>query len=218
VNLLKHFILFYYIRALNNEGGKVLDIIDLIKRCQLGDLESFEQLYRIYSKNALGTAYLIAGHKGIAEDIVQEAFFQCYKEIKSLRDPGAFDVWFYKLLIRLAWKMSSKHKAVISTEDIDFETANNCCSLSLEPDVEENKLMVQEAVAKLSSPLKTVVILYYFNDMTIKQIAMVLGCFQGTVKSRLHNAKKLLQKELEESIGVDAYKTMHIAKECKNDA
>jgi RNA polymerase sigma factor (sigma-70 family) len=218
VNLLKHFNLFYYIRALNNEGGKVLDIIDLIKRCQLGDLESFEQLYRIYSKNALGTAYLIAGHKGIAEDIVQEAFFQCYKEIKSLRDPGAFDVWFYKLLIRLAWKMSSKHKAVISTEDIDFETANNCCSLSLEPDVEENKLMVQEAVAKLSSPLKTVVILYYFNDMTIKQIAMVLGCFQGTVKSRLHNAKKLLQKELEESIGVDAYKTMHIAKECKNDA
>jgi RNA polymerase sigma factor (sigma-70 family) len=218
VNLLKHFILFYYIRALNNEGGKVLDIIDLIKRCQLGDLESFEQLYRIYSKNALGTAYLIAGHKGIAEDIVQEAFFQCYKEIKSLRDPGAFDVWFYKLLIRLAWKMSSKHKAAISTADIDFETANNCCSLSLEPDVEENKLMVQEAVAKLSSHLKTVVILYYFNDMTIKQIAMVLGCFQGTVKSRLHNAKKLLQKELEESIGVDAYKTMHIAKECKNDA
>jgi RNA polymerase sigma factor (sigma-70 family) len=218
VNLLIYFNLFYYIRALNNEGGKVLDIIDLIKRCQLGDLESFEQLYRIYSKNALGTAYLIAGHKGIAEDIVQEAFFQCYKEIKSLRDPSAFDVWFYKLLIRLAWKMSSKHKAVISTEDIDFETANNCCSLSLEPDVEENKLMVQEAVAKLSSPLKTVVILYYFNDMTIKQIAMVLGCFQGTVKSRLHNAKKLLQKELEESIGVDAYKTMHIAKECKNDA
>jgi RNA polymerase sigma factor (sigma-70 family) len=218
VNLLIYFNLFYYIRALNNEGGKVLDIINLIKRYQLGDLESFEQLYKIYSKNALGTAYLIAGHKGIAEDIVQEAFFQCYKEIKGLKDPGAFDVWFYKLLIRIAWKMSSKHKAIIPTEDIDIETSYNSCSLSLEPDREENKLMLHEAVAKLSSPLKTVVILYYFNDMTIKQIAMVLDCFQGTVKSRLHNAKKLLQKELNESLGEDAYKTMDMAKECKNDA
>ena len=195
-----------------------MDIINLIKRCQLGDLESFEQLYKMYSKNALGTAYLIAGHKGIAEDIVQEAFFQCYKEIKGLRDPGAFDVWFYKMLIRLAWKISSKHKAVISTDEIDIEATYNSCSLSLETDGEENKLIVHDAVAKLSAPLKTVIILYYFNDMTIKQIAMVLDCFQGTVKSRLHNAKKLLQKELRVSMGDDAYKIMHMAKECKNDA
>lgn len=217
MNLLIYFNLFYYVRALNNEGGKVLDIITLIKCCQLGDLESFEQLYKIYSKNALGTAYLIAGHKGIAEDIVQEAFYQCYKEIKGLRDPGAFDVWFYKLLIRLAWKMSSKHMAIISTEDIDGEAKYHSFYLSQEQEAEENKLLVHETVSKLSPPLKTVIILYYFNDMTIKQISMVLGCFQGTVKSRLHNAKKILRKELKESME-DDYKTMHRAKECNNDA
>lgn len=217
MNLFTYFNLFYYIRALNSEGGKILDTITLIKRCQLGDLESFEKLYKIYSKNALGTAYLIAGYKGIAEDIVQEAFFQCYKEIKGLRDPGAFDVWFYKLLIRLAWKMSSKQKSIISTEEIGIEAEYNSYSLSLDPDSQENKLMVHEAIAKLSTPLKTVVILYYFNDMTIKQIAMVLNCFQGTVKSRLHNAKKLLQKELDESIEKDTYKTMYMVKECKNN-
>jgi RNA polymerase sigma-70 factor (ECF subfamily) len=211
------FKLYYYIRALNNEGGKVLDTITLIKRCQLGDLESFEQLYKIYSKNALGTAYLIAGHKGIAEDIVQEAFFQCYKEIKGLRDPCAFDVWFYKMLVRLAWKMSSKQKLVISTEEIDNEAIYNGSSLSSESEGAENKLIVHEAISKLSPPLKTVVILYYFNDMTIKQIAIVLNCFQGTVKSRLHNAKKLLQKELNESIGEDTNKTMYMAKECKSN-
>ena len=214
MNLLTSFNLFYYIRALNNEGGEVLDAITLVKRCQQGDLESFEELYKIYSKNALGTAYLIAGHKGIAEDIVQEAFFQCYKEIKTLRNIDAFDVWFYKLLVRLAWKMSSKHKSIIPT---DVEAAYNSCSLSSESVVEENKLMVHEAVAKLSSPLKTVVVLYYFNDMTIKQIAMVLDCFQGTVKSRLHNAKRMLQKELGESIGEDAYTTIYTAKECKSN-
>ncbi|HYE11681.1 MAG TPA: RNA polymerase sigma factor [Patescibacteria group bacterium] len=194
-----------------------MDTITLIKRCQLGDLESFEQLYKIYSKNALGTAYLIAGHKGIAEDIVQEAFFQCYKEIKGLRDPCAFDVWFYKLLTRMAWKMSSQHKFNISNEEINIEAEYNGSCLSPDLEVEENRLIVHQAISKLSPPLKTVVILYYFNDMTIKQIAMVLNCFQGTVKSRLHNAKKLLQKELNESIGEDIYKTMYMAKECKSN-
>ena len=195
-----------------------MDRITLIKRGQLGDIESFEQLYRIYSKNALGTAYLIAGHKGIAEDIVQETFFQCYKEIKGLRDPGAFDVWFYKMLVRLAWKMSSTHKTIISTDNMDIEAVGDSPSFSLGSESEDNKLMVHEAVAKLSPPLKAVVILYYFNDMTIKQIAMVLSCFQGTVKSRLHNAKKQLQREFKESIDEDAYKTMNMTKECKNDA
>lgn len=192
-----------------------MDQTTLIKRCQLGDMESFEQLYKIYSKNAMGTAYLIAKHKGIAEDIVQEAFLKCYKEIKKLRDPATFDVWFYKLLVRLAWKMSSKHKATIPVEEEEYEAHCFSESLNSDPEREETKLVVQAAVDTLSPPLKTVVILHYFNDMTIKQISMVLGCFEGTVKSRLHNAKKLLQKELAEGAEQERNKTMYMAKECK---
>jgi RNA polymerase sigma-70 factor (ECF subfamily) len=187
----------------------------LIKRCQQGDLESFEALYKIYNKNAMGTAYLIAKHKGIAEDIVQEAFFQCYKQIKNLKDPGAFDVWFYKLLVRLAWKMASEYKDTKPLDEISNEAAYYSEGSGKDIDWQENKLIIHEAVDKLSPPLKTVIILYYFNDMTIKQIAMVLGCFQGTVKSRLHNAKKLLEKELDESLGEDFHGTMYMVKECK---
>lgn len=192
-----------------------MDRTTLIKRCQQGDLESFEELYKIYSKNAMGTAYLIAKHKGIAEDIVQEAFFQCYKQIKNLKDPGAFDVWFYKLLVRVAWKMASEYKDTKPLDEISNEAACNSEGSGKDLDWQENKLIVHEAVDKLSPPLKTVIILYYFNDMTIKQIAMVLGCFQGTVKSRLHNAKKLLEKELDESLGEDFHGTMYMVKECK---
>jgi RNA polymerase sigma-70 factor (ECF subfamily) len=187
----------------------------LIKRCQQGDLESFEALYKIYNKNAMGTAYLIAKHKGIAEDIVQEAFFQCYKQIKNLKDPGAFDVWFYKLLVRLAWKMASEYKDTKPLDEISNEAAYYSEGSGKDIDWQENKLIIHEAVDKLSPPLKTVIILYYFNDMTIKQIAMVLGCFQGTVKSRLHNAKKLLEKELDDSLGEDFHGTMYMVKECK---
>lgn len=192
-----------------------MDRTTLIKRWQQGDLGSFEELYKVYSKNAMGTAYLIAKHRGIAEDIVQEAFFQCYKQLKNLKDPGAFDVWFYKLLVRLAWKMSSEYKDTKPLDEISNETVYDSGSLGKGMDWQENKLIVHEAVDKLSPPLKTVIILYYFNDMTIKQIATVLGCFQGTVKSRLHNAKKLLEKELDESLGEDFHGTMYMVKECK---
>lgn len=189
-----------------------MDITTLIKGCQQGDLESFEQLYKDYSKNALGTAYLIAGHKGIAEDVVQEAFFQCYRKIKDLKDPNTFDVWFYKLLLRLAWKMSSKYKHTAPIEEINDKDTyyKNISNEQL-----ETKLIVHEAIEKLSIPLKTVIILYYLNDMTIKQISMVLGCFQGTVKSRLHNAKKMLKKELSKVEHEYMYEIICTGKECR---
>jgi RNA polymerase sigma factor (sigma-70 family) len=191
-----------------------LDKTTLIKRCQLGDLESFEQLYRLYSKNAMGTAYLIAGHKGIAEDIVQEAFFQCYKEIKHLKDPDTFDVWFYKVLMRLGWKMSAKcrDKKILDGDSLEVSCFN--CSLDTELSTQETRLVVHQAIERLSAPLKTVIILHYFNDLTIKQISMVLGCFQGTVKSRLHNAKKMLQIELRKAMDEDTLKAMYKGKEC----
>jgi RNA polymerase sigma factor, sigma-70 family len=186
-----------------------LDKIELIRKCQLGDLDSFEQLYKFYNKKAFGSAYLISGDKDIAEDIVQETFFQCFKEIKKLKEPLAFDVWFYKTLVRYAWKISSKHKKSIPLEDIDYE------SLSSEMDTRDTKLMLDEAIEKLSPSLKTVIILYYFNDMSIKEISKILGCFQGTVKSRLFNAKKALKKVLVENEREVSYKDINRIKECK---
>ncbi len=192
-----------------------MDRIGLIRGCQQGDPGSFEQLYKSYSKNALGTAYLIAKHRDIAEDIVQEAFFQCYRGIKKLKDPDAFDVWFYKLLVRLAWKMTSEYRHTKPLDELQDEVVTGISQLDAALEGKENKLILYEAVGKLSLPLRTVIILHYFNDMTIKQIAMVLDCFQGTVKSRLHNARKQLEAELRSSFDEDFYKTMYMEKECK---
>lgn len=161
----------------------------------------------------MGTAYLISKHKGITEDIVQEAFLQCYKQIKNLKNPDAFDVWFYKLLVRLAWKMSSKHKDTIPIEDINYKNFSS----KAHQDFGETRMLVHEAIDKLSPPLKTVIILYYFNDMTVNEISKVLGCFQGTVKSRLHNGRKQLKKALGEYDHNEVNKTMYMTKGCKTN-
>lgn len=92
--------------------------------------------------------------------------------------------------------MVKKHNDVIPTEDGDIERITNALGLDSEISGSENKIIIKCALEKLSLPLKSVVILHYYNDMTIEEISEVLGCFPGTVKSRLHNAKKKLYREL----------------------
>ena len=168
----------------------------LIISCQHGDLNSFAELYKIYSKNALGTAYLIAGSKGIAEDIVQETFIECWKSFQRLQNPATFEVWFYKILVRTGWRMVKRYNLTIPMDDDSLDGLVQAMQLNKELDASETRMTVGQALEKLSLPLKTVVILYYYDDMSIKDIANVLGCLQGTIKSRLHNARKQLYNEL----------------------
>ncbi|MDP4143326.1 MAG: RNA polymerase sigma factor [Bacillota bacterium] len=185
-----------------------MDKTTLIKKCQLGDLESLNTLYKSYVKNALGTAYLIAGNKGLAEDIVQEAFIQCFESIKSLKNIETFDIWFYKILTRTGWKTLSKHNNLIPTEGI-YDN-----SLPSHDNSIETKIIVSEALNKLSIPIKTVITLYYFNDLSIKEISSILGCFEGTVKSRLHNGKKQLKQILGEDIDEYILKSNYLREGC----
>lgn len=179
-----------------------MDQRQLVNHCRSGDLDSFEELYRLYRQKALGTAYLIAGRKNLAEDIVQEAFILCYSQIRRLKNPDAFSTWFYRLLVRVAWRMSAKQKSTLSYEDGDAgqgELPPDPSADGGNPDFFDDRILVREAVKKLSPQLKTVVIMYYFNELSIKEIARVLDCFEGTVKSRLHKARKMLEKELKVS-------------------
>ncbi|SHI44654.1 RNA polymerase sigma factor [Desulfosporosinus lacus] len=171
---------------------------DLIKRCQMGDVNSFSELYQLHKKKALVTAYLISNQKGIAEDIVQESFIECFQKIKTIRNPEAFEAWFYKILVRTGWRMVKKYNYLLLMSDQNMEGLSTTVNFKSELDTSETNMMVHEALAQLSLPLKTVVILYYFNDMTIEKISKVLGCFPGTVKSRLYNARIQLHDAFKE--------------------
>lgn len=175
-----------------------MEDIDLIESCQLGNLNSFSELYQLHRKKALGTAYLISNQKGIAEDIVQESFIECYRKIKNIKDPEAFEAWLYKILVRTGWRMVKKHNHFITMDDQNMEGLSTTMDSNSELDASETNMMVNQALAHLSLPLKTVVILYYFNDMSIEKISNVLGCFQGTVKSRLYNARIQLREVFNE--------------------
>lgn len=183
-----------------------MDQTDLIKRCQSEDAEAFEALFRTYEKKALGTAYLLAGDKAIAEDIVQEAFILCYRKIKNIKNPQIFNIWFYRLIVRVGWRMVSRHKKTLPLEKEPVNMNNLPGGRSSPEQMIESQLtsmLVRKKIKALNAKFKTVIILHYFNEMSVKEIAKVLGCFEGTVKSRLYKARQLLKKELEQEIGFD---------------
>ncbi|AEG58687.1 RNA polymerase sigma factor, sigma-70 family [Desulforamulus ruminis DSM 2154] len=171
---------------------------DIITHCQQGEEAAFDALYKTYATKALRTAYLFVGNKNIAEDIIQEAFLECYRDIKKLRNPESFQVWFNRLLVRICWRMASMERKVI-TESLDD---NGMERLTDQQDVLEiieasqESRIIRQAINQLSLPLKTTMILYYYNDMSIKEISQIMNCFQGTVKSRLLNGRKKLAKVL----------------------
>ncbi|TDA67456.1 MAG: RNA polymerase sigma factor [Clostridia bacterium] len=175
---------------------------DLIKRCQQGDVDAFGILVERYGAKAIRTAYLITGRRDMAEDIAQEAFIQCYREIKQLRNPEMFQPWFYRILSRLSWRHTAKEKGQVSLEalaDSDQKLLVDDPDLAAAVEAKLKQSAVQEAIGRLNAPLRTTIVLYYFNELSIKEIAQVLGCREGTIKSRLHNARKQLARELQQN-------------------
>ena len=172
---------------------------ELIVNMQNDDFSAFEDIFHKYKNKALGTAYLITGNLFTSEDVVQEAFILCYTRIKALKNPELFKPWFFKIVTRLSWKHSRYNKKVTPVEDIFEQAEANSVSFeksSLNVFKKEEYEELYRSINMLDKKSKTTVILFYFNDFSIKEIAEIMGCFQGTVKSRLFNSRKKLKKFL----------------------
>ncbi len=180
-------------------GDDTLNLEETVTKCQLGDSEAFRELFNHMEQKAFGTAYLIAGKRGLAEDIVQEAFVCCIEQIKTLRSPEAFNVWFYRMITRIGWKMVKNHEKLVPDDILSKESITQY-STEEEVQVEMMNQSVINAVDGLSNNLKTVVILHYFNGMSIEEISKVTGSLRATVKTRLYYARNVLRKKLENAL------------------
>ncbi len=168
-----------------------------IQKMQQGDDTAFFIIYEKYKTAALRTAYLITGNRYTGEDILQETFIQCCLHIQELKDPTTFKAWFYKILTRTAWKVAKKEKNAVPVENI-FEKIEE----SMEEDSEKTFLEKEErqklmtAINRLELKQRITVILYYYNEMSVAEIAKATGSLEGTVKSRLFFARKKLYQQL----------------------
>lgn len=169
----------------------------LVAQMKLGDRQAFAQLYDKYRDSAYRTACLISGNAPDGEDIVQETFIKAYLHCGELKSDKMFRYWLFKILNRTAWQMLNGKKTEIPDETV-VELADACPSQPVEDSLmqKEQQTQVYQAVMRLDYKLRIVVILYYYNDLSTKQIAKIAGCHEGTVKSRLFTARKRLRQML----------------------
>lgn len=185
-----------YIDA-SKKGGIVLQEKELIVKVQSGDMNAFEGLFELYKHKALGTVYLMTRNKDVSEDIVQEVFVLCYTSIKGLKNPEYFKTWFYRILTRTTWRYMDKEKRLIPVEHIFEKPEDNYENTPLEK-LEEKEVasLLYQEILKLKPKLQATIILYYYNEFSIKEIAEVMKCLEGTVKSRLYTGRQRLKKNL----------------------
>ncbi len=163
----------------------------------LATVPDFDTLFETYQTEALRAAYLICGNRADAEDVVQETFLKCYQSLHQLQDPARAKAWLFRILTRTAWHVCAKHKKEMPVEtlyDSQEPTVEDASASLLRTDRAQS---VQKALAALDAKHRTTMILYYYNNMSVKEIARATGCFEGTVKSRLYHARQQLKTRLE---------------------
>jgi RNA polymerase sigma-70 factor (ECF subfamily) len=169
----------------------------LVKQMKKGDKASFDMLYEKYKNMALHTAYLITGDYSYSEDVVQDTFVKVYLHCKELKNDSGFRAWMMQILVRTAYKCGRKKSRELPDDEVTQKMDTGRTLSSLEQVImQEEAEAITQAVRKLPVKQRTVVVLYYYQEYQISEIAQIVGCLEGTVKSRLHTARKKLKSVL----------------------
>jgi len=165
----------------------------LVVRCQAGDRAAFEELVELYQPRLRFFLARMVGEDHAADDLLQEVWFDVHRGVARLADPGAFPAWLYRIARhRALGVLRKKRQPLSSLEGIDLAEEGEDDDFSAE-DAER----VHAALGQLVPEHREVLLLRFFEGMAYEDIARVTGCPLGTVRSRLHHAKRALRRVME---------------------
>ncbi len=164
----------------------------LVIRCQAGSESAFRELHETFSKRTLQFLVGIVGSEA-AQDLNQEVWFIVYKRIASLSDSLRFKTWLFQIARNkgLDYFRSSKRSRELQ-ELLILETDSAYQEGTHEWDSETSDIL-KTSLEKLSPKLREVIVLNFYEGMDYDEIALILGCSVGTIKSRIHNAKQKIK-------------------------
>jgi RNA polymerase sigma-70 factor (ECF subfamily) len=182
----------------------------LVERCQAGDLEAFEALVGRYRQRVYSLAYSMVRNEQDATDLCQETFVKAWQAIRGFKKNASFYTWLYRITTNLCIDLVRKRdrRPNVALEDgvepqlhANVEVApSNRPSPTEELRRKELREQIDAALAELSPEHRAVIQLREFEGLEYAEIAKAVGCQIGTVMSRLHYARKHLQKLLKELI------------------
>ena len=176
------------------------DDAELVLRIRAGDIDAFAALYEKYKRQLYRTALAITGDSGAAEEILQDGFVRAYLAMERVDASLSLAPWLYRIVVNLSynWTNRNRHWPLDLEEWIDRLVAGSAASPEHEAEGNELRDIVWKAVASLGFKQRAVVVLFYLQGCSLAEIAHVLDCPVGTVKSRLHYANKALRQKLRE--------------------
>jgi RNA polymerase sigma-70 factor, ECF subfamily len=173
---------------------------ELVRRIQQGDMAAFEALFFKYQGQIFRAALAITRDPGAAEEVLQDCFYKTYLNILNITGEGSLSPWLHRVAVNLSCNALKKRR--VHLEPIE-DVAEGCVTAdphhSPESVAEQVELQgtMRDAINSLPLKHRIVVTLHYLQDFSLPEIAYILDLPVGTVKSRLHHARKSLRDRLE---------------------
>jgi len=179
---------------------------ELVKRARGGDLAAYDDLDRRYQERIYATIYHMTSNHEDANDLAQEAFIKAFHALKSFKGGSSFYTWVYRIAVNktINFLKQRKNKTQMSLDNLDYHVEHDPDFVALisdkTPRREVNLAELQEklnaAMQRLSEPHRLVVTLHDVQGLSHEEIAEIMDCNIGTVRSRLFYARQQMQAYL----------------------
>ncbi|HET7626190.1 MAG TPA: sigma-70 family RNA polymerase sigma factor [Verrucomicrobiae bacterium] len=176
---------------------------ELVARARRGDLAAYDELVRRYQQRVYATIYHMTSNHEDANDLAQEAFIKAFQALKSFKGGSSFYTWVYRIAVNktINFLKQRKNRSQMSLNDLDFNVEHDPDLVALisdktprrEVNLTELQEKLNEAMQRLSEPHRLTVTLHDIQGLSHEEIAKIMECNTGTVRSRLFYARQQLQ-------------------------
>ena len=181
-------------------SNKEIDL-SLVRRAKKGDYRAFDLLVLKYQSRVIATAFKFVKEKQLAEDIAQEAFIKSYKSIDSFREESSFYTWVYRITVNTAknYLISSKRRDEVVISDLSQDDSFYPEKLDVDSPQEilkasELRDLIFETLSSLGEETRTALSLREFDGLSYEQIAEIVQCPVGTVRSRIFRGREVIEE------------------------
>lgn len=173
-------------------------IVDLVSQAQAGDRAAMDQIYCRFQQHVLSIAYKKLGNWDEAQELSQDVFIQAFRRLDQLQVPEAFGGWLRQIVHRMAINRATRRPTPTSVDHEILEATVTCDSDPLEAVLtREQKMQVHQGLNRLGDLDRQTLVAFYLDGQSLNQMSDAFAAPIGTIKRRLHVARKRLAKECE---------------------
>lgn len=185
------------------EVAESISTVELVRRAQAGDMESYGQLCQRFQSTVMAIAFSRLRNSAEAEEVCQDVFIRAMLRLDQLREAEAFAGWLRSIATRLAINRAGRRRLVTGSDLVADDLVEGAGGTA------EDRLMCQESRAELQAGLQRLGQLdretlqaFYFNDLSLIEMSEVFQAPVGTIKRRLHVARHRLAEQLQSAVSV----------------